>query len=419
MKRLKNNSSFFSCRQRAGFTLLEIVICLTIVGVAAALAFPVYVGQVEKAREAEALVHMGAIRRAEILAHQEGGTFLNADNAAEIQDRLYIGVQENFFTYKVVEATDSTFKIIATRLGALMETMGPMTITMGPSGEITNSETFTTPVAGAGGGSSGGGYGGGSSGGGGGGGSSGSGGTSGGGGFGGGSTDGGSSSGGESGGTITFTGGGSGYIGLPAAPAFPTFINRGADTYTSWPDVNLVNTSGTAAERAILNAAFNFMDDSVVTSSIADDLRAKGISISVGAASIFAGGGDCVGSYACFYFAPNDTYTFAPNTPNPVPYIIFNPDYMDEDPQLLSVILAHEGTHFQEYLDGKIQQYRVGQLNVVDIEFLAFWNASVYWDSIRSGFSSSTSALTQDFDYLHSLASQSEAALRTEIDLRY
>ncbi|GEM_PF-2904393 len=50
-------------RARAGFTLLELLIAIVIIAVLVGLAVPVYNAQVEKARAAEALQMLGAIRR--------------------------------------------------------------------------------------------------------------------------------------------------------------------------------------------------------------------------------------------------------------------------------------------------------------------------------------------------------------------
>lgn len=49
-----------------GFTLLELLIVIIILGVLAALALPQYIRTVEKSRASEAYIHLGTIRLAEM-----------------------------------------------------------------------------------------------------------------------------------------------------------------------------------------------------------------------------------------------------------------------------------------------------------------------------------------------------------------
>ena len=51
---------------RKGFTLLELVIVVIVLGVLASIALPQYAGFVEKARAAEAVATIGSIKTAEI-----------------------------------------------------------------------------------------------------------------------------------------------------------------------------------------------------------------------------------------------------------------------------------------------------------------------------------------------------------------
>ncbi len=63
MKLLRNKRGFTQLlRARAGFTLLEVLIVIVILGVIAGLAVPIYSSQVERARAQEALMNLGALR---------------------------------------------------------------------------------------------------------------------------------------------------------------------------------------------------------------------------------------------------------------------------------------------------------------------------------------------------------------------
>jgi prepilin-type N-terminal cleavage/methylation domain-containing protein len=50
--------------KRSGFTLLEVLIVVIIIGILAAIALPQYVSTLEKARSAEALTALGSLRSA-------------------------------------------------------------------------------------------------------------------------------------------------------------------------------------------------------------------------------------------------------------------------------------------------------------------------------------------------------------------
>ncbi|MCG3176026.1 MAG: hypothetical protein MOGMAGMI_00964 [Candidatus Omnitrophica bacterium] len=400
---------------RSGFTLVQALVVGLILAALAGLAVPTYMRLVRQSEDSEALINMDAIRKGQFAKRAETGSYLNAGDTDAINRLLGLNITERLFRYRVVDATDSDFRIIAERLGGMIEEGAPVMLAMGPSGEAAP-VAFAPPVppvvptpggsaggggAGGSGGSSGGSGGGtGGSGGGSGGGTGGSGGGSGGssGGTGGGGTggSGGGSSGGSGGGGVT-------------TRSF-TFIERGEDVWTNWPDSDLTNISGTGGPKLL--AAFELIQDSIA-SSITDDLFAKGISITFGAAALFDTGGDCEGAIACFGTIAGQT---PPNTPVPVPTIQFNPDFIGEDSGLLAAVLVHEGTHFQQFLDGSIQD---NTNSTVDIEFTAFWNEAVYWDKVRSDFLPIDTVLEQELETAYQVALQGEAALRAFIDALY
>ena len=144
---------------------------------------------------------------------------------------------------------------------------------------------------------------------------------------------------------------------------------------------------------------------------ITDDLTARGIPMlftDAGTFQIF-----CSEAIACFLSSAGST---PPSTPSPSPIILFNPTYVSEPPAMLAAVLAHEGTHFQEYLDGRLFNAALG---TVDNEFDAFWNAAAFWEDIRATQTSVTSPLNTEIEGVYQLALQGEAALREHIAAVY
>jgi prepilin-type N-terminal cleavage/methylation domain-containing protein len=64
-------------KTKKGFTLVELVIVIVIVGILSVISVPIYRGYVEKAMMTEGKVLIGAIAKAELAYHVEHGYFLN------------------------------------------------------------------------------------------------------------------------------------------------------------------------------------------------------------------------------------------------------------------------------------------------------------------------------------------------------
>ena len=68
-------------RDQKGFTLVELMIVVVIVGILAAVAIPMYRGSVEKARASEAEAALGTIRSSERVYHAEHGAYYGDDDS--------------------------------------------------------------------------------------------------------------------------------------------------------------------------------------------------------------------------------------------------------------------------------------------------------------------------------------------------
>ena len=81
-------------KTKKGFTLVELVIVIVIVGILSVISVPIYRGYVEKAMITEGKVLIGAIGKAELAYHVEHGYFLNT-GWTSMDSRLDIDVRGN------------------------------------------------------------------------------------------------------------------------------------------------------------------------------------------------------------------------------------------------------------------------------------------------------------------------------------
>lgn len=99
----------------AGFTLLELMIVVAVIGILASIAVPTYIKVVERARSKEGISNLMIIRAAERIYRLENGTYYASGLIDEINSNLNIDIDENLFTY-TISATATTFTATATRI---------------------------------------------------------------------------------------------------------------------------------------------------------------------------------------------------------------------------------------------------------------------------------------------------------------
>ena len=106
-------------KKHRGFSLLEIMIVVVILGIIAAMVIPRVLHQTQKAKETEAVQSLGAIRSAELTLQDIAGQFVAAADEAGIRAALGLTVGGGFYQYKVINATPENFLAVATPLDFL------------------------------------------------------------------------------------------------------------------------------------------------------------------------------------------------------------------------------------------------------------------------------------------------------------
>ena len=143
-------------RNNKGFTLMEVLIVLIILGVLAGIAVPIYFAQVEKARSAEAIASLGAASQSMKRFFAERGTYVGAvfvggDPAAipptfnlDYNPGLAVGGQILNFGYAITAQTAVTFTLTATRVAgtAPIPAGGPHTLTINQIGTVGKSAIY-------------------------------------------------------------------------------------------------------------------------------------------------------------------------------------------------------------------------------------------------------------------------------------
>lgn len=84
---------------RSGFTLLEILVAILIVGILAAIALPSFANQITRSRETKAKVHLSSVNRAQQAYRLESSSF------ADSLERLGLLSSDGDYDYTITEAS--------------------------------------------------------------------------------------------------------------------------------------------------------------------------------------------------------------------------------------------------------------------------------------------------------------------------
>ena len=115
--------------KKNGFTLVELLIVIVIIGILAAMVLPRIFGPTEQSRSTEARNMLGTIRQLEeAFRNGPSGTYMainsnppNCDDQVAISDYLRLGITNpnlvgnTYFTYCVDNVSATTFRVVASR----------------------------------------------------------------------------------------------------------------------------------------------------------------------------------------------------------------------------------------------------------------------------------------------------------------
>ncbi len=98
-------------RRKRGFTLIEVLIVVIILGILATLAVPQFTRMIDRARMAEAWAGLGAVRTAQSVYWMEHASY--ADNV----DDLDCDKTAGDFSFSIVSGNGTAFNALATGSG--------------------------------------------------------------------------------------------------------------------------------------------------------------------------------------------------------------------------------------------------------------------------------------------------------------
>lgn len=120
-----------------GFTLIELVVVLAIIGILVASAVPLYLGARKRAYKAEADTTLQEIKTMEWAYYQENNTFTDSFSSLGFRPPT-----SKFWSYNIPSATDSTVTIMATGQAKPLGPGDHVSVTLNSDGSSTSAVTL-------------------------------------------------------------------------------------------------------------------------------------------------------------------------------------------------------------------------------------------------------------------------------------
>jgi type IV pilus assembly protein PilE len=115
-------------RRHAGFTLIEVMIAVVIIGILASIAYPAYTDYIRRGKIAEALSTLADTRAKMEQFYLDNRTYVGSDAANMPCNATVMGAGKKHFTYACDTLAAGTYRIVAA--GVASDGMGPFSYTI-------------------------------------------------------------------------------------------------------------------------------------------------------------------------------------------------------------------------------------------------------------------------------------------------
>jgi prepilin-type N-terminal cleavage/methylation domain-containing protein len=122
---------------KRGFSLIELVVVLSIIAILVASTIPLYLGARKKAYKAEASSTLQAIKTMEWAYYQENSVF-----TVSFSSLGFTPPTSKFWSYSILGATNSAVTMIATGRSAPLANRDQVSITLSSDGSSKSAATF-------------------------------------------------------------------------------------------------------------------------------------------------------------------------------------------------------------------------------------------------------------------------------------